>query len=275
MEQLQPGQARFRIHGSDSERDELISGTLFANKLSSLLRALKAADKIANGCLFHEYRILKLESSSPTVTLVEVPGPKVENHFPGHSGVASFERCANAVLEGDTQTALTYGNCAKHISKLASGAHNTYGYAEIWTRENNIVRVDDFLAEQSAEVIHPDKRQPVNDDQNWYKGHVEATFDGAIKAVDLRGELPEIKLILTAGRKELDCVCDEDSKKAIADNLDSRVRLHGRAYYDGKSGLPRRIEVREIEAMAGDVDFEIWRGKFAPFEPPDWSLTDS
>lgn len=274
MESLAPGEVRFRIHGPDAEREGLISASHFVNKLGTLVRALKAADRQVNGAPVHDYKIAKLESTSPTVTLIEVPGPNFESDILSQSGIGAFEDCADAILEGDRVRALKYGSCAEHISKLAGGAQKTYGYAEVWTRAEHIVRVDKFLAEQTADVIHPEIVRPVADGTNWFKGTVDAAFDGSIKVVDLRGELPEIKLILTAGGKELDCVCRVEDMEDIRTNLDSRVRVTGRAYYDGRSGLPRRIAVRGIESMRGDADFTVWRGSFHPFERPDWDADD-
>lgn len=270
MKSLKPGQARFRIHGPDTARDDQISASHFANKLGTLVRALKEADRRINGALLHDYKIVKLESSSPTVTLLETPGPKFESGILAQSGIKGFEDCADAVLAGERDRALKYGKCADYIRKLAGGAQKTYGYAEVWTRTERIFRVDEFLSEQTAAVLHPEIVRPVKDGTEWFKGIVDASFDGAIKAVDLRGELPEIKLILTAGGKQLDCVCRAEDKEIIRTNLDSRVRVYGSAYYDGKSGLPRRIEVRDIEPITGDVDFSVWRGAFEPFEPLDW-----
>jgi hypothetical protein len=48
------------------------------------------------------------------------------------------------------------------------------------------------------------------------------------------------------------------------------VRVFGRAIYDGKSPLPRRIEVTDFQEVATDADFTKWRGSFNPFEIEDW-----
>ena len=278
LRQLAPGQVRFRIHGPNAEREELISGSLFANKLAVLVRALKEADRQINGEAVHDYKIARLESSDPTVTLMEARRPQFEDAIIARPGITGFDDCVGAILEGDRERALKYGKCSTYVHQMAGGAQKTYGYGEIWTkagkREENLIRLDGFLGEQTTAVIHPEIVRPVDDGTDWYKGTVHASFDGAIKAVDLRGELPEIKLILTAGGKELDCVCRIEDKGVIRDSLDSRVRVNGHAYYDGKSGLPRRVEVYGIEPMTGDVDFSRWRGAFEPFDVPDWDTED-
>lgn len=275
MEPLARGQTRFRIHGPDTDKDDLVSGTYFARKLTTLIRALKEADRQVNGQYAHDYKIASLESSSPTVTLLETPIPKFENNMLARSGIKAFDDCADAVKEGDRDRALRYGRCAENIGKLASGAERSYGYAEVWTGRENVIRVDKFLAEQTDVILHPERVRPAHAGEKWYKGVVEASFDGTIKAVDLRGQLPEIKLILTAGNKQLDCVCRAEDLDVIRTNLDSRVHIYGRAIYDGRSGLPRRVEVRQIEPITGSYDFTKWRGAFQPFEPPDWDLEDT
>ncbi|MEX0828179.1 MAG: hypothetical protein WD005_04420, partial [Haliea sp.] len=193
MEPIAPGQTVFIIHGPDPTGDEPVSGAIFARKLGTLIRALKAADRQANnGNLVHDYKIASLHSSSPTVTLAETPIPKFEGLVPLMSGIPSFEDCADAIVAGDRDRALRYGNCAKYIGALAGGAEKTYGYAEVWTSETHITRVDTFLGEQSQSIVHPEIVRRSKEDDGWYKGIVEASFDGAIKAVDLRGQLPEI-----------------------------------------------------------------------------------
>lgn len=276
MESLAPGQTRFRIHGPDRDSDELVSGTCFAKKLTFLVRALKEADRqVNNGQNVHDYKIASLKSSSPTVTLVETTVPRFESDMLVRSGIEAFDDCADAVKEGDRERALKYGRCAENIWQLAKGAEQSYGYAEVWTGSQDVIRVDRFLKEQSDIILHPERVRPARDGETWYKGVVDASFDGSIKAVDLRGQLPEIKLILTAGDKQLDCVCRAEDIDVIRANLDSRVHIYGRAIYDGRSGLPRRVEVRQIEPMADTSDFTNWRGAFQPFEPPDWDMEDT
>lgn len=272
IERLKSGQAIFRIHGPDGDRDGMLSASLFANKLGVLIRALKEADRRANGELRHDYGIAKLQSSSPTVMLKEHNLPRYEGQFHGESGVSAFQICADAVAAGESERVLQYGKCAVYIGQLAKGASKSFGYGEIWTGDEKSVRVDGFLQERTEAITRPETHRPQIDGADWYKGVVDGSFDGAIKVVDLRGNLPEIKLILTAGGKQVDCVCTADEVEAIRANLDRRVRIFGRAIYDGRSGLPRRIEVRQIEPISGGADFTVWKGAFKPFDPPDWDV---
>lgn len=108
-------------------------------------------------------------------------------------------------------------------------------------------------------------------ERKWYKGTADGSFDGTVKAADLRGALPQITLVLTAGGAQLECICRADDIETIRSALDRRARVYGRAIYDGTGGLPRRVEVRKIEVASDNRDFTRWRGAFEPFElEPDW-----
>ena len=106
--------------------------------------------------------------------------------------------------------------------------------------------------------------------QSWFKGSAVGTFDGEIKEADLRGSIPKVIIRLTAGNKDIDCVCPGLSVDDIKSVLNQRVRLTGTAYYDGDSGLPIRIEVTSIPIpIKRAVDFTRWRGSFETFAP-EW-----
>lgn len=275
MDSLAPGLIRFRIHSPHDAvgtgADEDVPASLFASKLAALVRALKAADKAVNqGTAVHEYRIRKLQSSSPTVLLAETPLTKAVDVF-GISGIDAFEDCAAAITLGDADRAKQYGSCALQISKLAKGADKTFGYAEVWTANDNIIRVDPFLVEQAKSIVDPNRdaaTAPANSE--WFKGSAHGTFTGTILQVDLRGALPEVKLVLSAGGKQIDCVCRADDVEVIRQTLNHRVRVSGNAIYDGKTGLPRRVCVTDIQPVGGDGDFTKWMGAFEPFEPSLW-----
>jgi hypothetical protein len=80
--------------------------------------------------------------------------------------------------------------------------------------------------------------------------------------VDLRGALPEVKLILIAGGKELDSVFRDIDIEHIRGALNRRVRVEGIAFYDGRAGLPSCIEGTSINLINEPGDFTRWRGAF-------------
>ena len=106
--------------------------------------------------------------------------------------------------------------------------------------------------------------------RKWFEGITQGTFDGTIKAVDLRGALPEIKLILSAGGEQIDCVCKDLDVPKIGASLNRRVRLSGRATYDNSGPLPVRLEVSDFEILGDLGDFMKWSGSFTPFEIEHW-----
>lgn len=271
MEALAPGQVRFRIHGPDThDDDEMVSASLFANKLASLVRALKAADAAVNGVKAHDYVIAKLSSSAPTVVLSEQITDAQSTGRPISSGVSGMEACAAAAIAGERDVALSYGKCLDYLQALSGGASKTYGYGEVWTANDNIIRIDPFLLERTKSIVAP--VEPASAQRQWYKGVVHASFDGTVQATDWRGALPELKLTLTAGGKELDCVCREDHIELVRQSLQRRVRVYGRAIYDGKTGLPRRVEISDIQMIGEPTDFTVWRGAMPNAEIADWDL---
>src|SRR5437870_2411104 len=107
MEKLNPGQLRFRVHGPNPKSEEM-SAAVFADKLMTLVRAVRAADRAANGRQIHDYMIAKLQSSAPTALLAERPIPRYKDRFfSGHSGIKAFERCVNAIESGQREHALS------------------------------------------------------------------------------------------------------------------------------------------------------------------------
>jgi hypothetical protein len=262
------------MHARRDDR-ELVSAAVFAAKLTSLIKAIQQADRAINhGVIVHDYKIAKLKSSSPTVLLSEVPLPKFEDRYDIEPAIPAMGACLEAVIAGETDRARQFGNCAAVLSRLAAGSVKTFGYAEVWTGPKQVYRVDSFLHDRATAVVHPAKVHEAANDQ-WFKGAVFGSFDGEVRVVDTRGELPEIKLILSAGHQEIDCVCRADQIELVAASINKRVRIFGRAIYDGTSGLPRRVEVSNFEPVASGVEFSKWKGAFRPFEPSPWPDGDS
>jgi hypothetical protein len=273
---LTTGEVRFRLHGRQEDGSERVPASVFAQKLAVLVRALRAADAAVNGRVTHDYVISNLEVGSALVEMREEP-IKTAELLPSRSSVSAFEDCVEAIREGQVQRAQLFGKCPRYVSQLAKGSRNRFGYAELWLEHEEPVRVDEFLLEQSLAVGEGDPRifrgsanTSGAGEQRWYRGTAHATFEGVVKGVDLRGALPEVKLILAAGGKEIDCVFRGVEIERIREALDRRVRVEGTAFYDGRSGLPRRLEVTRIELTKEVGDFTRWRGTFEPFTTPEW-----
>ncbi len=272
MEPLPHGQVRFRVHGPDTATDEVSAG-VFGHQLITLVRALKAADKAANGRAVHDYVVARLSTSTPTALLAERPLPRYRGQIiSGHSGINALEDCVEAITLGEERRARRYGTCANYVAKFSP-----VGYSEIWTSETKIFRVDPFLTHRAKTIVNPlpESSSPHGQltaapSREWFKGVASGSFDGEIKAADLRGALPQITPILTAGGHEIDCVCRSDNIEDIRAALNRRARVDGRAIYDGESGLPCRIEVSKITVVSGSRDLTRWKGAFKPFEIEAW-----
>ncbi|MFI4974233.1 MAG: hypothetical protein ACHP84_06845 [Caulobacterales bacterium] len=274
-EKLASGEIQFALHSRDPDdsEDRRVDAGVFAAKLGALVGALKAADASVNGgSPAHSYVIERLLTSTPTARLKERP---LRRDLMIQSGIDAFDRCAQAITVGERDTALTYGKCVTKVETLARGAEKTFGYGEIQTPAN-VVRIDQFLAERTKSVISPER--PIARTAaagEWFKGATQGSFVGMVRVVDLRGKLPAIKLILSAGSMTLDCACIGLTVDQIRHALNRRVRVFGRAIYDGKGGLPRRVEIRDIEVMETDGDISNWRGAFEPFEVSTWDETEN
>jgi hypothetical protein len=277
VERVAPDTLKFAIHGPDPASDE-ISAAVFGQKLVQLAGAIVAADVAVNdGKRVHAYVVKELHTSTPTAILKERSLARQGTFFPRNSGLRAFRRCAQAIIGGDRATAAQYGACARRIRRFATGAPKRFGYGEIWAEDSQVLRVDTFLAERAARAVDPEEQiltaraiQAPSMRRQWFEGITQGTFDGTIKAVDLRGTLPEIKLILSAGGEQIDCVCKDSDVPKIGAALNRRVRLSGRAIYDRSSPLPIRLEVSEFEILADLGDFMKWSGSFTPFEIEPW-----
>ena len=273
METLDVGQIRFRIHSADAgadEHDTHVSAAVFAEKLGALVRALKAADLEVNGKKSHDYLIAQLKSSSPTALLYEVPLPN-SPRFGLSSGIGAFDACANSIVVGDAIGIQKYRRCASSIARLAQGAEKKFGYGEVWTANDNIIRIDPFLAGKASEAGGVEKQKKTGQISNeWFRGTAEGSFIGELRAVDLRGALPSIKLVLSAGGKQIDGICSADDVEAIRSALNHRVRISGQAIYDGRSGLPARVQIRDISIIEPGVDFTRWKGTVERLASNEW-----
>ncbi|WP_376100820.1 hypothetical protein ACE7GA_26420 (plasmid) [Roseomonas sp. CCTCC AB2023176] len=272
---------RFRVHGQKrgTQSGEEVLAAVFAQKLGALVRALRAADKIANGANNHDYTIAALNIGSAEAVLAERAAPKIFPDGSGRSGLDVFDQCLDAVALGNVASMRRFEPCLKHLGTLARGSGKVFSYAELAVDEKPPVRVDglmeDLVEKASRLWIDLDGGNAAATPPTWFQGFAHGSFDGEIKLVDLRGALPQVKLVLTAGRKEIDCILREPGVQQLRETLNRRVRVSGRVFYDGTSGLPRRIEVMSIEAIADGGDVRRWKNSFEPFTQDLWKGDDT
>jgi len=264
---LREGQVRFRVHGVKTEHGEdPVLADVFARKLTALVMAMKAADSAVNGSPSFDYVITALREGS---AVVEIQERQIRVAPIRMRAIGAFESCVSALRSGDREAAAIFGDCSRRIADLGSGAEKNFAYGELWINGYEPVRVDSFLKEQARAVY--EKTEPARPaEQKWFKGVAIGAFEGTVKLADLRGALPLVRLVLAAGGKEIDCVMSGFSTDQIKDLLNSKVEIEGRAIYDGRSGLPRRIEALKVTALRVGADIARWKGAFKTFEPEDW-----
>jgi hypothetical protein len=282
MEKLREGEISLRVHGQPrgSQTGEFVLASVFAQKLAALVRALKAADKIANGAQSHDYAVTDLKIGSAHVTLAEVAAPKFHSGMSQRSGLETLDTCLSLVGKGNAEAGRRFEPVLRPLAALARGSGKVFSYAELWVEQRTPIRIDALLAEQvelvAAKALSAESAfLQSGAGRRWFEGTALGTFDGEIKQVDLRGSLPQVKLVLTAGRKEIDCVLRQPDIERLRENLDRRVRVSGRAFYDGKSGLPRRIEVLDITPIMPAGEIRRWKAAFEPFVPEPWEGDDA
>lgn len=277
MAEIAKGLLRFRAYGPQNGTAGTggeVSASVFASKLASLVKALRAADVAVNGGVAHDYTIAKLHTSDPTALLREIPAPKFAGMFAPSSGIEAFSSCVEAVKIGSTKVR-DYGRCVNYIAALAKPSKSGLAYAAVWPDsedDETAIRLDSFLSDRAkaASSVSPATMSAPIAGQTWFKGSAIGSFDGSLDVVDARGAFPQVKLTLSAGGKVIDCVCREEDIGLIGASLKKRVRITGRAIYDGTQGLPIRVEATEISPVKGAEDFTRWRGSFEPFEIPEW-----
>ncbi len=260
MDNLGNKQIELKVHGLTLEEHGRVPARLFANKLRQLVDALEAADRIANGELAHEYVLASMHMSQPTAVLNEIP--LTDEGKDSDSAIPIFNEAVEGIKTQD-QRVQRLSAVVKRVGLLTSGVDQKFGFAEIRTGNDNIVRIDDFLRKRAI-IARKDIAE------NWYNGAVMGSFDGVLDYVDARGVQPRIKLTLSAGEKEIDCIYQSDDFDALRDALHKRVRVYGRAIYASNSPLPMRVEVKDIEAIEGSQDFTKWRGSFRDFAIESW-----
>lgn len=91
------------------------------------------------------------------------------------------------------------------------------------------------------------------------------SYNGVLKAVDLRGVTQKAVLVLAAGGKQIECVVNTLAVSTLRDALDRRVAVSGRAHYEAGCGLPTRLDVMDVRILPNreDADLARWRGAFA------------
>jgi hypothetical protein len=254
---LRPDEAILVIHGLDVDAKS-VRADVFARKLLVFINGLQHADRFANGKLTYTYIITALEAGSATARVREKQRARKR---PQYSSITAYEQVASAIYNGDRAITRYSEKLVHQVGKLSAGALETFSHAELAFADDNVIRIDDFLARQWEAATRMLTRPEALPDR-YYHGRAIGSFDGELQEIDNRGLMLRGKLILSPG-VEVDCVMNKDRVPEAREAFGKRVIIEGTAHYDGAQQLPTRIDVVAIRIAGERHDLLRWRGAFA------------
>ncbi|WP_404289311.1 hypothetical protein ACD578_24530 [Microvirga sp. RSM25] len=264
----QDGEITLTIHGLDAfNRD--VDGEVFAEKFTAFMKALAAADTAANGKRRHKFLISGLVKNTATASVREQVASAGE--VPD-SSLFYYKKGLRAIHEDSPAARRLPADFIRPIAKLNRGVGDRFEFGEVKFSGGEVIRIDAFL-QKRAEKILAEVERLEKSQETFFKGQAYGAFDGFLKTVDLRGDAKRAFLILSAGNLQIDCSVDHIEVERLRSALDQRAMVYGLAFYDGESGLPAKIEVRDIQLLKDQPDLGRWRGAFAvptKDEDEDW-----
>lgn len=258
------------LHGLD-EYNQAVDGEVFARKFAAFMRGLGKSDAAANGGRRHRFLISDLKKNTATAIVRE----QVFKRGPAPaSGISYYVDGVAAVYQGVARSQSLPRALVSDIASLTKGAGRTFQFAEIKGEpavagSATVIRIDEFLENRARRVLQEvlADEDAEKADVRYFEGNAFGSFDGILKAIDLRGDLKKAALILSAGGKEIECIVNTVAINDLGDALDRRVIAYGMAHYERHSGLPVRIDVRKLEIVRDGQGLSRWRGAFDI--PPD------
>jgi hypothetical protein len=242
------------IHGLAADNGR-VRADVFLEKFRALVNILKIADLSLNSRKSHNLIIEELSVSSARAMLREKVSVKKCVPDKGAPLVADL---IGAIYAGEKHLDRFPEKLIESIAPLSKVSKN-FSHGEIEFGGNNIVRIDEYLANQTKRAI--DRLRGVDDEKDKnFEGVAYGVFDGVLKELDSRGILVQGKLVLTAGSKEIECIFKRDDIPELRNNFDRRARVEGIAHYDGAELLPVRLDVKKIVPVKEDADLTRWRG---------------
>jgi hypothetical protein len=239
----------YKIFGLDHMGGEVFAD-VFAKQVSSIVAGLEKIDKIVNGGSRHRYVVAGLEIGSAQIELRE---KVISESIIKASPCVKLMEVGYSAASGKTFTPNTDEDdvSLKVLASISSRASKDFNYATLRSPIVEIVRVDTFLNRQVQKIIQSAQIAASSIASAFYIGSAFGSFDGVIEAVDLKGDAPAARLILSAGGKPIDCILLNLDISDVRSALGSRVSVSGRAIYEGKTGLPSRIEIRKVRRLLG------------------------
>jgi hypothetical protein len=247
------------LHGLDAYNRD-VDGEVFARKVTAFLKGVRLSDKAVNGQRRHKLLLTDLRKNTATISIREqvyVRGP------PPGSGMAYYEAAVEAVYHKRPDAKNLPLGVVKEIASLNNGSGHSFDFGEIKSSAGTVIRIDDYLSRIAKSLVEEmeTERQTAT---ARFRGTAFGSFDGVLELADFRGRIWKGALKLTAGNKEIECTIDALAVPEIKDALKCRVVAYGLAHYNGRSGLPDRLEVISAKPIpAPDAsDLGRWRGAF-------------
>lgn len=257
----------YKVFGLDHMQGEVFAD-VFAKQITKIVNSLKAIDKSANGGRRFEYVIAGLEIGSAQICFRE---KLVSTKRASVSPVAKIVSVGEVAVGGQPYSPSSEADdiALNVLANISAKASKSYNYATLRGEHSDLIRVDQFLNRQVRKIIQSAQSAAEDAACRYFIGNTIGTFDGVIEAVDLKGDAPAARLILSAGGKPIDCVLVKMDLDDVRSALGSRVSVSGRAIYEGRTGLPSRLEIRKIRRL-GDRKISDLRGMLKNASVVDW-----
>ena len=257
----------YKIFGLEHMGGEVIA-SVFAKQITDIVSTLRKVDKSENGGVRFDYTIAGLQMGSAQIEFREkLVSEKICKVSPVSKMLSVGAMVAGARAFVPTSDA--EDEILRIYKKLSGKSEKDFNYAMMRGASVDPIRVDKFLNRQVSKVIDAAKAAADAMPPKFFVGNAIGAFDGVIEAVDLKGDAPEARLVLSAGGKGIDCVLFDMPLENMQAALGNRVSATGRAIYEGHTGLPSRIEIRQISVIQ-NLPTKGLSGSLLPFEVSDW-----
>ncbi|MBS4075578.1 hypothetical protein KGY14_10275 [Ameyamaea chiangmaiensis] len=231
-----------------------VRADIFATKVQKTVAALNRADKASNdGKKTAVLVVESLEYASASISFRErVSGSAAIRS----SGAALLIAAISSINTNPENISPIYKSFLPYAQSLVTGLDKKFSHAVISGKSGEKIRVDNFFSSQVEIALRSNQMK----ESMYFSGIEDGAFDGQIKVLDDRGEMPRGKIILTAGGQEIDCIFKKDMIENI--RVSQRVSVEGSAYYSSTSLLPQRVFVRSITKIDNNADLSRWRSAF-------------
>jgi hypothetical protein len=194
---LREDQIRLSVHGLRKIAERALASA-FSAQLKAVVDALRVSDRYENGRARYDYAIAALETGSAVAVLSKVPVSRKSGHDPIHS----FGSVMDGVSKEDSASVASHKIVLPYVGRITSGAGRKFSHSVLEIPQFQPFRVDQFMAGQLSRLA----QQAANDSDEKFRGIAIGSFDGVIEEVDIRGIIPQVKLTLSAGHKEIDWI---------------------------------------------------------------------